>query len=332
MARLLFSVILLAAAAHPQDKPIAVLDQCCVLSPDDIKTLDQGRPIGRLIKFGDDADIAIMGAIRLSVPKEAFLRWYRNVENYKYSELVEQAVPFHVPPRPEDVATFVIDANQLKLMRECKPAGCGFKLSRETISQLQSQLDWSQPGVGAKAESLARSVLLRYVTRYVQQGDAALAKYNDKPEEIDVRGTFRELLQSSPYVKAAFPALYDRLWSYPGAAQSGQKDDLFYWSRERYGFGLKSLINVSHTTTFQASPAVTVLANRQIWASHYYDGSLSVTVLVDANPGTYLVFLNRSRIDLLKSGGLKRWLVKRFAPGAIRKEVTALKRQVEAQP
>ncbi len=273
-----------------------------------------------------------MGAIRLSVPKESFLRWYRNVENYKYSELVEQAVPFHVPPRPEDASSFVIDANQLKLMKECRPANCGFKLSNETITQLQSQLDWRQEDVSSKAENLARSILLRYVTRYVQQGDAALAKYNDKPEEIDVRNTFRGLLESSPYIKAAFPALYDRLWNYRGVQQSAEKDDLFYWSRERYGFGLKSLINVSHTTTFRASPAITVLANRQIWASHYYDGSLSITVLVDANPGTYLVFLNRSRIDLLKSGGVKRWLVKRFAPGAIRKEVTALKRQVEAQP
>ncbi len=332
MIRLLFSIILLAAAAHPQDKPFAVLDQCCVLSPDDIKTLDRGQPIGRLIKSGEDADIAIMGAIRLSVSKETFLRWYRNVENYKYSELVEQAVRFHVPPQPEDAATLVIDANQLKLLKECRPGQCGFKFSNENIARLQSQLDWSQRDVSAKAEGLARSILLRNVTEYLEQGDDALTKYNDKPEELDVRATFRSLLESSPYVKAAFPALYNRLWHYRGIQQSAEKDDLFYWSRERYGFGLKSLVNVSHTTTFHASPAVTVLATRQIWASHYYDGSLSITVLVDANPGTYLVFLNRSRIDLLKASGVKRWLVKRFAPGAIRKEVTALKRQVEGQP
>jgi hypothetical protein len=75
-----------------------------------------------------------------------------------------------------------------------------------------------------------------------------------------------------------------------------------------------------------------VIASKQIWASHYYDGSLGITVLVDANPGTYLVYLNRSRIDLLRDAGFKRWLVKRFAPGAIRKEVVTLKRQVEASP
>ena len=105
---------------------------------------------------------------------------------------------------------------------------------------------------------------------------------------------------------------------------------MVYWSRELYGFGLKPLINVTHTTVHKANPSVTVIAAKQIWASHYYDGSLGFTVLVDASPGTYLVYLNRSRIDLLRDAGFKRWLVKKFAPGAIRKEVTALKRQVEA--
>jgi hypothetical protein len=84
---------------------------------------------------------------------------------------------------------------------------------------------------------------------------------------------------------------------------------MIYWSREHYGFGLKPLINVTHTMFYKASPSVTVIAAKQIWASHYYDGSLGITVLADANPGTYFVYLNRSRIDLLRSAGFKRWLV-----------------------
>jgi len=92
---------------------------------------------------------------------------------------------------------------------------------------------------------------------------------------------------------------------------------------------MKALVNVLHVTFYRASPSVTVIATKQIWASHYYDGSLGITVLVDASPGTYLVYLNRSRIDLLLDGGFKMWLAKQFAPGTIRKTVTALKRQVE---
>jgi hypothetical protein len=164
-----------------------------------------------------------------------------------------------------------------------------------------------------------------------------LPKYNDKPEEVDVLATFRSLLEASPYIKAAFPELFARLSQYRGIEEGADRDEMIYWSREHYGFGLKALINVTHTMRYKASPSATVLAARQIWATHYYDGSLDYdgslgfTVLADASPGTYLVYLNRSRIDLLRGAGFKRWLVKRFAPGSIRKEVTALKRQVEAQ-
>ena len=143
------------------------------------------------------------------------------------------------------------------------------------------------------------------------------------------KSTFRSILNASPYINAAFPELFTQLSHYRGTEENAGTDDIFYWSRELYGFGLKPLVSVFHAVIYKASPSVTVIATKQIWASHYYDGSLGITVLVDANPGAYLVYLNRSRIDLLRDAEFKRWLVKKFAPEAIRKEATGLKRQVE---
>lgn len=42
-----------------------------------LTALNQGQAIGRLIKLGDDNDIAIMGAVRLNVPMETYLDRYR---------------------------------------------------------------------------------------------------------------------------------------------------------------------------------------------------------------------------------------------------------------
>lgn len=320
---------LIAAPDLAQESPAAVLAKCCAIGAPDLTRLNRGQALGRLIKVGDDSDIAIMGAVRLTVSKETYLDWYRRIENFKYSPMVKEAVRFHVPPRPDDVAALVIDPNQIKLLRDCKPGNCGFKFSNEEIARSRTELEGNAPNVSGKAEALVRSILLRRVAQYVKQGDAGLQIHNDKPKEIDVLATFRSILNDSPYINAAFPELFTQLSNYRGTEENAARDDIFYWSRELYGFGLRPIVSAFHTRIYRASPSVTVIATKQIWASHYYDGSLGITVLVDANPGAYLVYLNRSRIDLLRDAGLKRWLVKKFAPGAIRKEVTELKRQVE---
>jgi hypothetical protein len=312
--------------------PTETLGKCCALKPQDLAALDKGQALGRLIHFGEDVDIALMGAVRLNVPRQKYLDWYRNVENYKYGQMVTEAGKFHVPPIPEDLSRFTVEPDQLRKLKDCRPGKCGVKVSDDEIRRAQSELDWTATDVIPKAEIFAKTVLLEFIQRYMKEGDAALPKYHDKAEVTDAKSTFRSLLDSSPYIKSAFPELFTRLVDYRGNGDHPNDQEIIYWSREGYGFGLKSLINVTHSILHQASPSVTVIASKQIWASHYYDGSLGITVLVDANPGTYLVYLNRSRIDLLRDAGFKRWLVKRFAPGAIRKEVVTLKRQVEASP
>ena len=60
------------------------------------------------------------------------------------------------------------------------------------------------------------------------------------------------------------------------------------------------------------SPDRTVVVQKQLYASHYYDGSLAMANVIGtsegATPVTYLLYANRSRGDLLKGGfgGLKR--------------------------
>jgi hypothetical protein len=102
---------------------------------------------------------------------------------------------------------------------------------------------------------------------------------------------------------------------------------------ERYGFGFRPMLNLTQVTVHRQSASVVVIQSRQIRASHYYDGSLGYTVLVDApGSGTYLVYLNRSRIDLLRGrfAFWKRSILERYAPGSIRKELGAIKRAVES--
>lgn len=323
---LLIGLLCLASAA---DLKTVLLNECCRVSSENIQRLDKGEALGKLVETGDDRDLALMGAVRLSVPKQVFLNWYRKVENYKASRMVTQAAEIHIPPRPADFASFAIDPHELKDLKSCAPGTCGVKLSAAEIARSQKQLNWPAPNIAAQAEAMLHTILLEHATAYMKHGDEALPHYADRPETLDMRKVFLELLAGSPYIRNVSPELAARLKLYPGTGPKPSGEEMFYCARERYGFGLKPLLNMTHVIIHQPSPDVAVIVAKQIWASHYYDGSLAITVLIDAHPGTYLIYINRSRIDLLKSSGFKRALVNRFAPGTTRKEVLALKRTVE---
>ena len=70
--------------------------------------------------------------------------------------------------------------------------------------------------------------------------------------------------------------------------------DIIYWVNEEYT-GLKPVISLVHGVTYAdpAQPDRTVIALKQLYASHYYDGSLALALAIDAAdagaPATYLI-------------------------------------------
>src|SRR5262249_30657465 len=76
-----------------------------------------------------------------------------------------------------------------------------------------------------------------------------------------------------------------------------------YWSNEQFSDG-RPIVSATHVTMIESAdealPEVLV-ASKQIFATHYFDGSLGITAMVvDHASGThYLVYLNRSHIDVL---------------------------------
>ena len=94
-------------------------------------------------------------------------------------------------------------------------------------------------------------------------------------------------------------------------------ESFLYWSKEQ--FGGKPVVRAIHVTIVrgvsdEGLPDALVAA-RQIYASHYMDGSLAVTALVRGAGGSpsYLVYLNRSEVDVLDRffGGMVRRIVER---------------------
>ena len=78
------------------------------------------------------------------------------------------------------------------------------------------------------------------------------------------------------------------------------------------------------------------IGSKQIYAMHYYDASLGLTLLVPdrtaASPATYVVYLNRSRIDLFGDmfGGIARRIVAGRARTLVAEQLQRLQRVLAA--
>jgi hypothetical protein len=101
-------------------------------------------------------------------------------------------------------------------------------------------------------------------------------------------------------------------------------ESFLYWSKER--FGPKPVVTVTHLLLLRGGDGPepeALVVGRQVFATHYMDGSLSVTAIFrDPSSSTrYLAYLNRSDVDVL--GGLLGGMVRRIVERRVRSEAPA---------
>lgn len=302
-------------------------------SREEVRAIEKGKPVAKIVRNGDGGEVSVMGAIRLSVTKEAYVSWYQKVENFKISPVVVEVARIGVPPAPGDLAGFKFDGGELRTILGCTPEHCGLKLLQREIEVFQEKLDPSQADFEEQSQATARRMLIDYLSAYAAKGNAALGTYGDQKRRVDLAETFRTLADRFTKIKEMYPGPYRAVRDYAGAI-GGKQEEFLYWSRERYGYGLKPVVSFFHVMIFRPDAATLVLASKQIRASHYYDGSLGFTVVMDAPEGCYLVYFNRSNIDLLRGtlGGWKRWLFESRLPGEIRKQFVLIQQSVGRKP
>lgn len=326
MAKKLALCLLLAGAVSGGEAE-RFLSACCAFTPAELERLNKAEAIARLIKT-PDREASILGAVKLRASKEEFLAWFRNLDNFKLSPMVAEVKTFHNPPRSEDLASLSLDTQELRDARNCVPGKCGLKLSSEEMARIRKNVDWAVSDANSKASDQARNLFLDYVKDYFLRGNAALGKLNDRNPGSSIAETFTALNANFPYLKEAFPEAFNELVNFNGMGR-GNPDQFVYWSREKYGFGLKPLLNITHVSIFKPRPDVILIASKQIRTTHYFDGSFGVTMLVDAPGGAFLVYINRSRIDMLHDAGwFRRTLIERALPGATRREIVGIRDRV----
>ena len=142
-----------------------------------------------------------------------------------------------------------------------------------------------------------------------------LPEYHDRAVPVRPAAVFSEIVQRSPYLSGV-PAVANRLKNAPFAA-GVSADSFLRWSNvtiNNKNVILLTHISIERPTEGPVVPAVLV-TGKQVYASRYMNGELSLTLLFDNGtaPNSYLVHVDRSDLDAFAGSfsGLKRVLIER---------------------
>ena len=301
-----------ARAIGPDGAPAAqsldartLLQQVARFTDQDFKALEAGRPVVKVLD-SDRREIAVAGAVRIDAPRDGLIGRFRDVEALKKSNVVLDLGRLSATPRADGLRALPIDEYDLDL-RDCRPGDCRVRLSANDIDRFHREIDWRAGDWKARSAAIWRDVLAGYVSGYAT--DRSLPVYANKQDPLGVRDEMALLLRQSPFLSTYAPALQAYLSD--ARTRPAGVDDVIYWSKE--DFDIRSVIRVSHQIVFAPSPrtpqAPLVVATNQIYAAHYLDAALGLTLALDAPgvppaSGFYMVMVNRARTRSL-SGFLR---------------------------
>lgn len=325
-----------ALAAFPQSPPPAgaqaMLRAIAAFSPAELDRVDRGEPVARVLDT-ERRELAIVGAIRIRASRERLLARYRDISNLKHSDVVLQIGPISTPPAPADFNALSFETYDLDTIRECEPGDCGVRLSTMQLQRFRRDVNWAAPDWRQQAGTLWRRLLAEYAADYLARG--ALADYRNKVEPLNVADEFTVLFARSRPVAAGTPAFFTYFEQFPRTALSGV-ENILYWSKDE--FGLRPVTSITHLALYappRDSKEPVVIGTRQIYATHYFDAALGLTLAFDDDAGGfYMVCVNRARTRSLASftRGIVRGIVVRRSRDAMEQMLRSTKRSLEQAP
>lgn len=284
--------------------------------------LRRGGATSAMVDSTRPHELAAFGSVRLSASPADVASAALDIERFGRSAHVTAIGRFSSPPRLSDLAALTLDDDDLASLRSCRVGRCGVKLTAGMIDRLRVAVAWDAPDWKARASETLRELLLQHVTRYLASGASGLDDVADKPHPVGAAAETGELLLANSYLHAAAPELLAHVG--PEARPLGEARHVLYWTLERFGY--KPTLTVTDLTVYAPDTNTSYLLTTQVFASHYIESAVSLTVAAADPPGvvpgtTLLMFLGRSRVDALR-GGFP-WLARLSASRQVRQRLEA---------
>ena len=278
-------------------------------SDSDWAAVTRGEPFAKVLAT-DSREIAVAGAVRIAASSERLVDRYREVENLKRSAIVLDLGRLSKPPRAADLATVPLEDYSLDL-RDCRPGECRVRLGEPEIARFHREVDWACGELArAFADRLERGPDGIRGGLQPRRTARRCPPLPTSEEPLSVPAELSLLVSRFGFLNAFAPAFYAYLREFGPGGPNGL-DEVMYWSKE--DFGVRPVLRLSHQAIYRASPRAIVIATNQIYADHYLDAGLTLTMTIDATdagakPAFYMVSVSRARTRSL--GGMLRSFVR----------------------
>jgi hypothetical protein len=328
----LFTLLVRLESSPGTDAARAFLAASFKVGAADLQNIDAGKVYSRTLAASHPREVGTLGIARINTTADAYMARLADIASFKRDEAVLQIGAFSTAPQLDDVAALTLEDADLRNLRSCRIADCDARLPAAAIQRFRTEVDWRSADVRQQATRVMQGVLVDYVTKYVQSGSAAGMEYADTATPLNLQRESAALVTSDPAAWQHFPALRHRLVAGRGLSSG----DLVYWSKERVN--RRAVISVTHIAIDRGadtSPAAYAVASKQIYGMHYFDASLGLTLLVPdraaSTEATYVIYLNRSRVDLFDGmfGGIARRIVAAKARTFVSERLARLQQTLE---
>ena len=295
--------------------------------------IERGEPVAKVLD-GDSREVAVAGVVRIAASSEPLVARYRDINHLKRSSVVLDVGRFSPTPVASDLTRARFEDHGLDL-RNCRPSDCVVRLSETDIARFHREVEWTAPDWRDRSAAVWRDVLAGYAAAYGRAGRTALPVFVNKGEPLRVASELGLLLQQFGFVAAFSPDFLSYMRDFMPTGPS-QAEHTLYWSKE--DFGVRPILRVSHQVIYRAPsiPPVTIVATNQVYADHYLDAALTVTLAIhraddDRRQHFYLVSVSRARTRSL-TGLLRSFVrstVQNRSRDALRKVLTSTKTFLE---
>jgi hypothetical protein len=300
----------------------------------ELAAVEKGGIVAKVIDTPDRSEVVSLAVMRVSTTPSRVRERFRNVESWRQDPWVLQVGRVGKVPSTPDLEALTLDPRDVNDLARCRVSDCDLRFPAEVIEQFRKKIDWSSSSHVARANALFRETLSDYTASYLSRGNAALFEYDNNDDPVRVVDGLRQLILRSRFLAEAAPDLHSYLERFP-TDRPPDAEDLVYWLKER--FWLLNVLSLNHSTVVDRAAAggrLIMAVSKQLYASHYYEASLSVTAYVEGpgGGGSYLFSLNRTRADIRPRGfnWWERLLVNRLVRRRLEAQFRHLRRCLEA--
>ena len=290
------------APVQPRDPtdPELILRERYNLSVDDIARARAGEPVAKLLTSTGRDRLAVVGAVRVDGDKSRLADWVRNIEHFRGAAELGVARVVPSPPAVTAFADLSLDAKDLADLQRCRLDKCALRLPVDVLARVQRDVRWGSPEAASDANALVRQMLAGYAEAYLRGGNDAVAAYGGGQAGSSFATDIRGLLREATVLPQVAPELAAYLERFPAAALA-DADQMLYWSVVPAGSDL--VVGLHHLVVFRRGPGQTLIADKTLYSSRYFEAGMLVISLSDAADGRGYYVIAGSRITSSQLSG-----------------------------